>query len=106
MAPGKRPRDPRFRDLILRAYEFRCAVCGFDGRRQQQDLFAPRWTGTRPAGRFVIERRRVGEAGISAHNHETIHLGIFSVSLAGGLAPTVPVARCVVKPHAMPRLVA
>lgn len=31
-AAAKRPRDPRFRDLILRAYEFRCAVCGFDGR--------------------------------------------------------------------------
>lgn len=28
----RRPRDPRFRALVLRAYEFRCAVCGFDGR--------------------------------------------------------------------------
>ena len=30
---GKRaPRDPRFREHVLRAYERRCAVCGYDGR--------------------------------------------------------------------------
>lgn len=29
---GRRSRDPRFRDSILRAYERRCAVCGYDGR--------------------------------------------------------------------------
>ncbi len=27
-----RPRDPDFRDRILRAYEYRCAVCGFNVR--------------------------------------------------------------------------
>ncbi|NOU94878.1 restriction endonuclease [Paenibacillus sp. LMG 31456] len=26
----KRPRDPHFRDKILRAYEYSCAICGFD----------------------------------------------------------------------------
>lgn len=26
------PRDPRFREEVLRAYERRCAVCGYDGR--------------------------------------------------------------------------
>lgn len=26
------PRDPAFRDAVLRAYERRCAVCGFDAR--------------------------------------------------------------------------
>jgi putative restriction endonuclease len=26
------PRDPRFRDHVLRAYERRCAICGYDGR--------------------------------------------------------------------------
>ena len=31
-AKVKRARDPVFRELVLRAYEFRCAVCGFDGR--------------------------------------------------------------------------
>jgi putative restriction endonuclease len=28
----RRARDPRFRDKILRAYEYRCAVCGFNVR--------------------------------------------------------------------------
>jgi len=37
-APARRPRDPRFRDLILRAYEHRCAVCGFGVRLGQEDL--------------------------------------------------------------------
>ena len=27
----RRPRDPNFRDMILRIYEHRCAVCGWDG---------------------------------------------------------------------------
>jgi len=31
--PGdRRPRDPEFRDRVLRAYEYRCAVCGLDVR--------------------------------------------------------------------------
>lgn len=28
----KRPRDRAFRDHVLRAYEHRCALCGYDGR--------------------------------------------------------------------------
>jgi putative restriction endonuclease len=35
MAPTtapNRPRDPAFRERILRAYEYRCAICGFDVR--------------------------------------------------------------------------
>ena len=31
-APGKNIRNPEFRKRILRAYEYRCAVCGFDVR--------------------------------------------------------------------------
>ncbi len=27
-----RPRDPRFRNNVLRAYEYRCAICGYDIR--------------------------------------------------------------------------
>jgi len=30
--PGKRTRDPNFRFKILRAYEYSCAVCGFNVR--------------------------------------------------------------------------
>ena len=29
---GKKIRDPQFREKILRAYEYRCAICGFDVR--------------------------------------------------------------------------
>jgi putative restriction endonuclease len=35
---GKRRRDPRFREEILRIYERRCAVCGYDGKLGTADL--------------------------------------------------------------------
>jgi uncharacterized protein len=35
---GRRRRDPRFREEILRIYERRCAVCGYDGRLGTTDL--------------------------------------------------------------------
>ena len=34
----RRRRDPGFRPTILRIYEHRCAVCGYDGRLGQSDL--------------------------------------------------------------------
>ena len=34
-APSKATRDPAFRNRILRAYEYRCAICGFDARLDQ-----------------------------------------------------------------------
>jgi putative restriction endonuclease len=34
----RRPRDPAFRDTILRIYEHRCAVCGYDGQLDNTDL--------------------------------------------------------------------
>ncbi len=34
----RRPRDPQFRDRILTAYEYRCAVCGFDVRLGSQSI--------------------------------------------------------------------
>jgi len=34
----KRKRDPRFRTEVLRAYEGRCAVCGYDGRLSNMPL--------------------------------------------------------------------
>lgn len=33
-----RARDPEFRERILRAYDFRCAVCGYDGRLRYTPL--------------------------------------------------------------------
>jgi putative restriction endonuclease len=35
---GRRRRDPRFREEILRIYERRCAVCGYNGRLGTADL--------------------------------------------------------------------
>lgn len=32
------PRDPAFRELVLRAYERACAVCGYDGRLAERTL--------------------------------------------------------------------
>ncbi len=32
------PRDPDFRDVILRSYEHRCAICGYDGRLGRSGL--------------------------------------------------------------------
>lgn len=34
----RRPRDPQFRDRILTAYEYHCAVCGFDVRLGSQSI--------------------------------------------------------------------
>ncbi|MFI1092037.1 phosphorothioated DNA-binding restriction endonuclease [Streptomyces sp. NPDC020917] len=31
-AASRRPRDPRMRERVLTAYEYRCAFCGYDGR--------------------------------------------------------------------------
>ena len=35
-APKTRRRDPAFRDLVLLAYEYRCAFCGFDGQLMRE----------------------------------------------------------------------
>jgi putative restriction endonuclease len=35
---ARRARDPAFREAVLRAYERRCAVCGYDGRLGREDL--------------------------------------------------------------------
>ena len=34
--PKARRRDPGFRDLVLLAYEYRCAFCGFDGQLMRE----------------------------------------------------------------------
>jgi putative restriction endonuclease len=35
---GQRRRDPAFRELVLRAYEYRCAVCGYDGQLLRESV--------------------------------------------------------------------
>ncbi len=37
-ADARPPRDPAFRREILRVYEHRCAICGYDGRLGDSDL--------------------------------------------------------------------
>ncbi|MFI6584823.1 phosphorothioated DNA-binding restriction endonuclease [Embleya sp. NPDC050493] len=32
LIPGRRPRSQALRELVLTAYEYRCAFCGYDGR--------------------------------------------------------------------------
>ena len=47
-------RDPQFRESVLRAYSYRCGVCGFDGRigRTPLAIEAALFSGTRRADRI------------------------------------------------------
>lgn len=49
----RRKRDVRFREKVLRAYEYRCAICGYDVRVGDSlvGLEAAHTNGTRPAAR-------------------------------------------------------
>ncbi len=38
MSTPRRRRDPRFRDAVLRIYEYRCAICGYAGKLGQRTL--------------------------------------------------------------------
>jgi len=42
----KRRRDPHFRDLVLRAYQRKCAICGYDGRLANAPLLSISKCGT------------------------------------------------------------
>ena len=73
----RRRRDPGFRHRVLRAYEFRCCVCGFDLR-----------IGHTPAGLEAahIQWHHVGEPDIEpnglslcALHHKLFDLGVFTV---------------------------
>ena len=76
----RRRRDPDFRDRVLRAYEYRCCVCGFDLR-----------IGHMPAGLEAahIQWRHVGGPDIEpnglslcALHHKLFDLGVFTVEPA------------------------
>jgi putative restriction endonuclease len=73
----RRRRDPDFRDRVLRAYEYRCCVCGFDLR-----------IGHMPAGLEAahIQWHHVGGPDIEpnglslcALHHKLFDLGVFTV---------------------------
>jgi putative restriction endonuclease len=76
----RRRRDPDFRDRVLRAYEYRCCVCGFDLR-----------IGHMPAGLEAahIQWHHVGGPDIEpnglslcALHHKLFDLGVFTVEPA------------------------
>lgn len=77
---GRRRRDPAFRERVLRAYEYRCCVCGFDLR-----------IGHMPAGLEAahIQWHHVGGPDIEpnglslcALHHKLFDLGVFTVEPA------------------------
>lgn len=79
-AAARRKRDPGFRDRVLRAYEYRCCVCGFDLR-----------IGHVPAGLEAahIQWHHVGGPDIEpnglslcALHHKLFDLGVFTVEPA------------------------
>lgn len=76
-------RDPQFRQKVLTAYEYRCAVCGFDVRLGSVsiDLDAAhiRWF---QAGGPDVENNGLA---LCVLHHKTFDLGAFTVNNAGVL---------------------
>jgi putative restriction endonuclease len=74
-------RDPKFRQRVLTAYEYRCAVCGFDVRLGSVSIALDaahiRW---HQAQGPDIESN--GLALCTIH-HKTFDLGVFTVNLEG-----------------------
>lgn len=77
VSSGRRRRDPAFRERVLRAYEYRCCVCGFDLR-----------IGHIPAGLEAahIQWHHVGGPDIESNglslcalHHKLFDLGVFTV---------------------------
>jgi putative restriction endonuclease len=75
-APAERKRDPKFRQRVLVAYEWRCAVCGFDVRLGSVsiglDAAHIRW---HQAGGPDTE---VNGLALCVLHHKTFDLGAFS----------------------------
>src|SRR5262249_21305836 len=78
-----RPRDPQFRQRVLTAYEWRCAVCGFDVRLGAVaialDAAHIRW---HQAGGPAEERNGLA---LCVLHHKTFDLGAFTVNGEGVL---------------------
>jgi putative restriction endonuclease len=75
---GERPRDPKFRISVLTAYEYRCAVCGFDIRLGSVtialDAAHIRW---HQAGGPDQESNGLA---LCALHHKTFDLGAFTIA--------------------------
>jgi putative restriction endonuclease len=76
-----RKRDPRFRDHVLTAYEFRCAICGFDVRLGNEivGLEAAHIKWHQSAGPDTADN---GLALCSIH-HKVFDRGVFTISDEG-----------------------
>lgn len=74
----RRPRDPRFRDRILTAYEYRCAICGFDVRLGSQSVALEaahiKW---HQAGGPDVETNGIA---LCALHHKVFDLGVFTIN--------------------------
>lgn len=74
----RRPRDPQFRDRILTAYEYRCAVCGFDVRLGSQSIALEaahiKW---HQAGGPDVETNGVA---LCVLHHKVFDLGAFTIN--------------------------
>lgn len=74
---GSRSRDPRFRERVLRAYEYRCCVCGYDLRLGQQTIGLEaahiKWF---QAGGPDVEQNGLS---LCALHHKIFDLGAFTV---------------------------
>lgn len=75
---GRRRRDPAFRHRVLRAYEYRCAVCGFDVRLGSVSIALDaahiRW---HQAGGPETEDNGLA---LCVLHHKTFDLGAFTVA--------------------------
>jgi putative restriction endonuclease len=76
--PFRKKRDPAFRQRVLKAYEYRCAVCGFDVRLGSVSIALDaahiRW---HQAGGPDIESNGLA---LCVLHHKTFDLGAFTVS--------------------------
>jgi putative restriction endonuclease len=77
-AAGKKKRDPAFRQKVLKAYEYRCAVCGFDVRLGTASIALDaahiRW---HQAGGPDEESNGLA---LCVLHHKTFDLGVFTVA--------------------------
>jgi putative restriction endonuclease len=75
---SKRKRDPAYRQRVLRAYEYRCAVCGFDVRLGSVSIALDaahiRW---HQVGGPDVESNGLA---LCALHHKTFDLGAFTVN--------------------------
>ncbi len=76
--PNRQKRDPNFREKVLRAYEYKCAVCGFDVKLQHQPV-ALEAAHILPREKGGPDTEENGLALCSLH-HKLFDRGVFTLS--------------------------